>query len=588
MISSMLIRPFAAIVLSAALALAQDPDGGAARGRPLTAHRPAVPGVHGLVAAGHPLAAIAGLQMLMKGGNAIDAAVAVGAALNMMEPQMNGIGGNGFMIVFDKKTGRVYSLSMAGAAPQALKPETMTPDTLDWGIDAGIVPGNFGGYLAALERFGTMSLAEVLAPAIDYAQNGYPIDASLATAIARAKSKLEKFPTTANVFLPGGRAPQPGELFRNRDLAATLRKAVAAEKAALSAKKTRKDAIEAAFDRFYRGDIAREFDRFFKENHGALAAADLAAYKPQWTDPVHSTYRGYDVYGAPPPSSGGTCLVEMLNILENFDLRKQGRWSPETMHLMIEAMRRAYCDRARHLGDPAFAKIPAHLTDKAYARSLAQGISRYRATRSEDLAKDIPLTQAGDSTTHFSVIDKDGMAVANTYTLERSYGSRIVVQGAGFLLNNEMGDFNWQPGVTTRGGTIGTDANLIAPGKRMLSSQTPTILAKNGKAVLITGSPGSRTIINTVLSIVVNVVDFDMDIGDAVAAPRLHHQWFPDAARFEGMHEHAETIKKLRAMGHQITGVGTQGDAHSIWIDPKTGLYHGAADRRIDGKAAGY
>jgi gamma-glutamyltranspeptidase/glutathione hydrolase len=278
----------------------------------------------------------------------------------------------------------------------------------------------------------------------------------------------------------------------------------------------------------------------------------------------------------------------MLNILENFDLAKQGRWSPETVHVMAEAMRRSYCDRARFLGDPEFAKIPAKLTAKDYAKELAKSIDLKKATKSEDLAKDIPLKSTeGDSTTHFSIIDKDGMAVANTYTLERSYGSRIVVHGAGFILNNEMGDFNWRPGVTDREGGIGTEPNLIAPGKRMLSSQSPTIIAKNGKLLLITGSPGSRTIINTVLCIVVNVIDFDMDIQAAVDAPRMHHQWFPDELRLESSSEHADVIERLQKMGHKVSE-RSQGDAHSIWVDPKSGTYHGAADRRVDGKAAGY
>ncbi len=293
------------------------------------------------------------------------------------------------------------------------------------------------------------------------------------------------------------------------------------------------------------------------------------------------------MYAPPPPSSGGICLVEMLNILENFNPRQYGRYAPETLHLMIEAMRRAYCDRARYLGDPAFTPIPANLTAKDYARGLAQGINRTRATRSADLARDIPLSREGDSTTHFSVIDRDGMAAANTYTLERSYGSRVMVRGAGFLLNDEMIDFNWRPGVTDRKGTIGTTPNQIAPGKRMLSSQTPTIVARNGKVVLVTGSPGSRTIINTVLNVVVNVVDFDMDIRAAVDAPRLNHQWFPDEVRFEGTDRYPEAVAALRRMGHTVSG-GRQGDAHSIWVDPKTGRYVGAADRRINGKAAGY
>ena len=263
------------------------------------------------------------------------------------------------------------------------------------------------------------------------------------------------------------------------------------------------------------------------------------------------------------------------------------RWSPETMHLMIEAMRRAYCDRARCLGDQDFTEIPARLTTKGYAKQLAEGIHLTRATRSEDLAADIPLAEEGDDTTHFSIIDRDGMAVANTYTLQRSYGSRVVVRGAGFLLNNEMIDFNCRPGHTGKNGAIGTEPNRIAPGKRMLSSQAPTIVAKDGKPVLITGSPGGRTIINTVLNVVVNVIDYGMDIQAAVDAPRLHHQWFPDEARFEGRAAHPEAVAKLQALGHVVVG-NRQGDAHSIRVDPRTGIFHGAADKRISGKASGY
>jgi gamma-glutamyltranspeptidase/glutathione hydrolase len=277
----------------------------------------------------------------------------------------------------------------------------------------------------------------------------------------------------------------------------------------------------------------------------------------------------------------------MLGILETFDIRKHERFSPQTLHLMTEAMRRSYCDRARHLGDPAFTRIPAHLLTRDHIAALAKSINPAKATHSEDIAKDIPLAPEGESTTHFSVIDKDGMAVANTYTLEHGFGSRIVVKGAGFLLNNEMTDFNWRPGVTTKAGGIGTEPNTIAPGKRMLSSQTPTIIATKGKVLLVTGSPGGRTIINTVLNIVVSVIDYDMPIQEAVDAPRLHHQWFPDEVKFEGAKQHPETVARLKAMGHRVS-YARQGDAHSIWVNPKTGGYVGAADKRLSGKVSGY
>jgi gamma-glutamyltranspeptidase/glutathione hydrolase len=272
--------------------------------------------------------------------------------------------------------------------------------------------------------------------------------------------------------------------------------------------------------------------------------------------------------------------------LENYDLKKYGRWNAETSHLMIEAMKRAFADRARYLGDPDFVKIPENLETKEYAKKLAVGIDLEKATPSERIAPEIVLDKESDSTTHFSIVDKDGMAVSNTCTLENAYGNRVVVRGAGFILNNQMTDFNPKPGLTTRTGLIGTKPNQIAPGKRMLSSMAPVIVQKHGKTVLVTGSPGGRTIINTVLCIVVNVIDFDMPIDEAVSSPRLHHQWFPDAARFEGTKQYPELVAKLKAMGHKVSE-SRQGDAHSITIDPKTGLRVGAADKRIDGKALG-
>ena len=364
--------------------------------------------------------------------------------------------------------------------------------------------------------------------------------------------------------MPGDRHVQP-------DLAKTLRRIA-----------------EDGPDAFYKGAIADLIAAEMKAGGGLITKDDLAGYQAMQREPIHGVYRGYDVYGPPPPSSGGICLIQMLNVLENFDLKSHDRYSPHTLHLMIEAMRRAYYDRARFLGDPAFTKIPGHLTTKEYARDLAKSIDLNKASRSEDLATGIPLTPEGESTTHFSIIDKDGLAVSNTYTLEHGFGSRIVVKGAGFLLNNEMTDFNWRPGVTTKAGAIGTDPNLIAPGKRMVSSQTPTIIAKDGKVILVTGSPGGRTIINTLLNVVVNVVDFDMPIQQAVDSPRMHMQWFPDDVKIESAKKFADTIAQLKAMGHHVSRGLSQGDAHSIWINPKTGGYVGAADKRLSGKVAGY
>jgi gamma-glutamyltranspeptidase/glutathione hydrolase len=342
-------------------------------------------------------------------------------------------------------------------------------------------------------------------------------------------------------------------------------------------------------DGFYKGAVAELIEAEMKDGGGLITRKDLETYAAHERKPVHGTYRGHDVYGVPPSSSGGTCTVEILNILEQFDLKAQGRWSPATLHLMTEAMRRAYRDRARYLGDPDFVTVPARLTTKEHAKELAKGIDLRKATPSRDLAGDLALTGEGEHTTHFSVIDRNGMAVSLTYTLESLYGSRVVVKGGGFLLNDEMNDFNWRPGRTDDKGHIGTDANLVAPGKRMLSSMSPTVVAKDGKVVLVTGSPGGRTIINTVVCVLVNVLDFGMPVREAVDAPRMHHQWFPDSLHLEpGLKaEHPESIEGLRKMGHVLAPAARQGDAHTIYVDAR-GTRVGAADRRIAGSAAGY
>jgi gamma-glutamyltranspeptidase / glutathione hydrolase len=534
--------------------------------------RKAVEAKHGMVVTVSPPATDVGVTILKESGNAVDASVATAFTLAVTWPGAGNIGGGGFMLVHpagDKPEPVV--IDYRETAPAAATKD-MFKDEKSWYNHRVVgVPGTVRGLEVAHAKYGRLPWKDLVAPAIKLADDGFQIDEALADSLNNYLGATPKFAEFERVFgKPGGGKWKAGDRLVQKDLAWSLRQI--ADKGA---------------DAFYSGPIADKFVAEMKEGKGLITKQDLAGYKALVQTPIHGTYRGYDVYGPPPPSSGGTCLVEMLNILENFDLKKQGRFSPETIHIMAEAMRRAYCDRARHLGDPDFVKIPAKLTDKDYAKDLAREIDLKKATKSEDLAKDLRIaTGEGDSTTHFSIVDKDGMAVANTYTLERSYGSRVVVRGAGFLLNNEMGDFNWRPGVTDREGGIGTDANLIAPGKRMLSSQSPTIIAREGKVVLITGSPGSRTIINTVLCIVINVIDFDMDICAAVDAPRMHHQWFPDELRLESGSEQDKAVEALKKMGHKVRE-SSQGDAHSIWVDPKTGTYYGAADKRIDGKAAG-
>jgi gamma-glutamyltranspeptidase/glutathione hydrolase len=524
-----------------------------------------------MVVAVSPPGAEVGRDVLLRGGNAVDAAVATAFAMAVTYPAAGNIGGGGFMLVFPGRGAEPVVIDYREKAPLAATATMYTKKDTWYSHKAAGVPGTVRGLALAHARFGKLPWKDVVMPAVRLAEDGFVIDEALAGSLNWVVGSSDDGSEMRRVLgKNGGAAWIAGDRLVQKDLGRTLRRIA-----------------EQGPDGFYKGPVADLIVAEMKRGHGLITHRDLEEYRARARKPVHGTYRGYDVYAPPPPSSGGTCLVEMLNILENFDLRKQGRWSPETLHVMIEAMRRAYCDRARYLGDADFVTVPTFLTSKDYAKKLAAGIDLKHATRSEDLARDVPLKKEGDSTTHFSVIDADGMAVANTYTLERSYGSRVVVPGAGFLLNNEMMDFNWFPGETTRDGQIGTAPNQIAPGKRMLSSQTPTVVAKDGKAVLITGSPGSRTIINTVLCVVVNVIDFGMDARAAVDAPRLHHPWFPDEARFEGASEYPAAVARLRAMGHSVSGT-RQGDAHTIWVDPKTGRYVGAEDRRIDGKAAGY
>ncbi|MGH9142190.1 MAG: gamma-glutamyltransferase [Vicinamibacterales bacterium] len=593
----------------------QDPDGGAGRGRPLAAYRPSVPGIHGLVTAGHPLAAMAGLQILMKGGNAIDAAVAVGAALNMMEPQMNGIGGNGFMTVYDKKSGHVYSLAMAGATPKAMKAADMTPDTLNWGITAGIVPGNLGGYVTALERFGTMSLADVFASGIDYAEHGYPIDPSLAAAILRAKKNLEAFPTTAKVFLPNGRAPEPGELFRNPDLAATLRKVVAAEQSALKQKKTRAQALEAAFDRFYKGDIAQEFDQFFRENHGVLTADDLAAYRPAWQDPVHVTYRGYDVYSNPATSRGGIELAMQLNLVEGFDLAKMGANSPEALHLLIEAIKVAKADVYRYVADPRFTPLPmAGLLSKSYAESRRKLIEPRKAMAypaagepgrfggaATGIAALAPPPAQGPQfddnyeserdTTSFSIVDQYGNAVACTPTLGGGFGAGVVVGNTGLLLNNgdRLGSSSPYP----------DNVNYVRGGQIPLLNNSPTIVLKDGKVAMVFGTPGGETIGQTEFQMLVNVIDFHMPVQQAVENPRFVLDAKPnfykpgsDIAVTIERRVPPATLKTLEEWGHKLAPTSdftaAAGGMQAIVVDLAKGTMLAGADPRRTGYAVGW
>jgi gamma-glutamyltranspeptidase/glutathione hydrolase len=540
-----------------------------------TAAGPTAVGRRGMVVSVSAPATAIGVDVLRRGGNAVDAAVAVAFALAVTWPEAGNIGGGGFMLVYPCGKAQPVVIDYRESAPAAASRDMFAHGPLLAYRLVG-VPGTVRGLALAHQRFGKLPWHDLVRPAVRLAEDGFAVNTALAISLEEGLQHSGYFPELRRVLgADGGRGCwMPGDRLVQKELARTLRRIA-----------------EDGPDAFYTGNIAGRIVAEMQAGGGLITRDDLAGYQAKVRKPVHGTYRGYDIYGPPPPSSGGICLTEMLNTLEPFDLRGHGCWSSYTLHRVIEAMRRAYLDRARYLGDPDWVTVPEHLLSQSYGKKLAESIHPLRATRSLDLAADIPLAPEGGQTTHFSVLDKDGMAVSNTYTLEESFGSKVMVRGAGFLLNNEMGDFNPRPGVTALRGIIGTPANEVAPHKRMLSSMTPVVVARDGKVVLVTGSPGGRTIINTVLCVLMNVIDFDMPLREAVAAPRLHHEWLPDVVRVEAglMKDHSETLAQLRAMGHAIwPKPREQGDAHSIRVDPRTGRYEGAADRRLDGSAAGY
>jgi gamma-glutamyltranspeptidase/glutathione hydrolase len=555
----------------------------------------AVEAKNGMVVAVSPPAVDVGVEILKKGGNAVDAAVAVAFAMAVTWPEAGNIGGGGFMMVHPgrdaPKDAAPVCIEYRETAPAAATRDMFAKGEHKYGHKVVGVPGTVRGLALAHFKFGRLPWRELVAPAAKLAREGFELDAATAKSlngVLKTSATQPEFAELRRVFgRPGGGEWQAGDVLVQPDLAWTMQMIAAHGP-----------------DEFYLGSIADKIVYEMYTGRGLMTKGDLAAYRSRLRETVRTRFRGCDVYGAPPPSSGGICLTAMLQMLESENLAKLERWSSEAVHLRIEAMRRMYFVRALFLGDSDFAGggfmawdlfTPQALLRSVERRGFDDGLKfvpRNRATPSVDLTKhiNIPIAEDSPNTTHFSVIDRDGMAVANTYTLEHSFGSRIVVKGAGFLLNNEMLDFNPIPGRTDRTGRIGTEPNTVAPGKRPLSSQTPTIVAKDGKVVLVTGSPGGRTIINTVLCVVLNVLEFEMDIQAAVDEPRLHHQWLPDKVRFEPAvkEKYPELIKKLEAMGHVVEIGGRQGDAHSIWVDPKTGTYHGAADRRIAGKAAGW
>ena len=523
----------------------------------------------------------AGAATLARGGNAVDAAVATAFALAVTHPSAGNIGGGGFMVI-RSASGATTAFDFREKAPRAATPTMYlkADGTIDRTLTASGylapgVPGTVRGLEAAHRKFGRLAWKDLVMPAVDLAEKGFPLSPALARSLNAESKRMAAFPASVAAYgKPGGGEWAAGDLLVLTDLGRTLR-AIATD----------------GPDAFYKGWIADRIAEDMKANGGLISKEDLAAYQARERRPVQGTFRGFDIISMPPPSSGGVALIEMLNILEPMSLKStKGLLTVPALHAQAEAMRRAYLDRARFLGDPDFNEVPVRrLTSKSHARTVAASIDILRASSSAALGKDLvgaaPAAEP-DETTHFSVLDRHGMAVATTYTLEGGFGSHVVVKGGGFLLNNEMGDFNKQPGTTNATGDIGTAPNLIAPGKRMLSSMTPTIVARNGRLVLVTGSPGGRTIINTVLTVVLGVTEYGLTGREAVDLTRIHHQWMPDRIQYEEGQLPAATVAGLRALGHEVSTSTRQGDAHSIWIGPD-GKAYGVPDRRTpDGKAS--
>jgi gamma-glutamyltranspeptidase/glutathione hydrolase len=519
----------------------------------------------GIVVSQHWLASEVGRDVLAAGGNAIDAAIATGFALSVVHPAAGNVGGGGFMVV-RFPNGQTTAIDFREKAPLASFPEMWLDENGEYSRQmhhnshkAVGVPGTVAGFERAHKLYGDIDWQRVMSPSVMLAEDGFELSEALAGSLARfVAGKGAAYPATVAQFSRDGIPYEVGETLRQPELAMTLRRIM----------------LEGR-DGFYRGETARLIAEEMRRGGGLISEADLELYQSHERTTVRGTYRGYEIISMPPPSSGGVALVTMLNILEGFDLANFGHNTSPYIHHLSETMRRAFRDRAHYLADSDFVDVPVHrLTSKAHASELRASISEDRATVSE--ASDITMGYESPETTHYSVVDSDGTAVSVTYTLEAGFGSGIVVPGGGFLLNNEMGDFNASPGLTDDSGLIGTEPNLARPQQRMLSSMTPSIV----------GTPGGRTIINTVAQIILNVVDFGMNIQMAVNAPRIHHQWLPDRIRIEGDGASALAVERLEAMGHTVRMGGRQGSAHSIMIDPRTGERLGAPDPRTPDAAA--
>lgn len=557
---------------------AQDSRNGYYTPPALDALRP-VAAKNGMVVAQERIAANIGRDVLARGGNAVDAAVATGFAMAVTYPRAGNLGGGGFMMVHLANIREDIAIDYRESAPAAATRDMFLgadgkPDakkSRDQALGIGI-PGTVAGLTLALEKYGSgqFKLADLVAPAIKLARDGFVIADDTADTLPELYSRLAKWPSSVKIFSRAdGSSLQPGDRLVQSDLAATL-EAVSAQ----------------GVNGFYDGAVAEKLVAGIRDAGGIITREDLKSYQPIIRTPVRGTYRGADIVSMPLPSSGGTVLIETLNILEGYKLREMGAGSVDALHVTIEAMKRAYADRARYLGDPAFVNAPLQqLISKDYAAKQRASIDMAKATPWTDALSAVPPRE-GSNTTHFSVVDKSGNAVSNTYTLNFSYGVGLVADGTGVLLNNELDDFTAAPGASNAYGLVGFEANLPGPGKRPLSSMSPTIVLKDGKPVLVTGSPGGSRIISAVLQVILNAIDFEMNVAAAVSAPRLHHQWLPDEVRVEHGFPDA-TLAALRAKGHKIIAPLGQTSANSIAVTPD-GLL-GAPDPRTRGaEAAGY
>lgn len=539
-------------------------------------HHPIV-NENGMVASQHKLATQVGVEILEKGGNAVDAAVGVGFALAVVLPRAGNLGGGGFMLVYDAETGKTNAINYREMAPADSDRDmyldgegNVDNQKFNQSYHSVGVPGTVYGMAQALEKYGTMSLDQVIAPAIKLAKEGFEVTNDLSAVLKTYEKRLKQSPDSEKIFYKGDSFYEAGDILKQEDLCWSL-----------------EQISKYGPDAMYGGKLGKKLSKAIQKSGGIIKLSDLKNYKSTEGEPVWGTYRGYDIASMPPPSSGGVHVIQMLNILEDYPIDSLGHNSAETIHLMTEAMRLAYADRSEHLGDPAFWDVPSKgLTSKSYASELRKKIDRNQAGDSEEILPGTPQDFESEETTHFSVVDKFGNAVSNTYTLNFSFGSGLVAEGTGILLNNEMGDFSAKPGSANAYGLIGGEANAVEPGKRPLSSMTPTMVFKDGKPFIVTGSPGGSRIITTVLQIIMNVIDHEMNIAEATHAPRIHHQWYPDNLYYESV-LNIDTRNLLTTKGHNIKQRSAMGSTQSIMLID--GLLYGSSDpRRPDAATIGY